>query len=283
MTDFGAGIDLVILVVAALLPAIIYLAWVRKSERYQREAWGTLLGSFVYGAIVATFTAIFLESIVLAAGNAIAPHLPGPEFIFLNSSSSAGLFFLVLVVAPFIEEGLKASGVTRVGPKLRVLGDGPVFGAAVGLGFGFFETFLYGVSYFLVGGLALALGVVIERSLSSILLHGSTTGMFGYGYAAGRLRGVKGAAGRYYLLAVLMHASFNALVSLGLVLSFFGFGSSLQADADLIGLGAGILFAFLAIEHVRRLITCYDTLAAATAHPRFPPPKVRPVPVPGRR
>jgi protease PrsW len=285
MTDFGPGLDLIILVVAALLPALIYLAWVRKSERFQKEGWGTLLASFGYGAVFATLTAAFVEVAIVAAGNAASSQLPGPEFTFLNSSSSLGALFLVLVIAPFVEEGLKAGGVTRARSKgqIRTLSDGPVIGASVGLGFGFTETFLYGVALFITGGLVAALELVVIRSLSSVLLHGSTTGMFGYGYAAARLQNASGATGNYYLIAVLMHSGFNALASLDVIAQLLGYGTALQNTASIIGLGAAILFAFAAIEHVRRLVSRNETMAAARIHPRFPPPKVRTLTVVGRR
>ena len=61
MTDFGAGWDLLILVVVSFIPALVYLSWIRGTERYGKEGWGPLLRAFVYGAIFATITAAILE------------------------------------------------------------------------------------------------------------------------------------------------------------------------------------------------------------------------------
>ncbi|HYA54847.1 MAG TPA: hypothetical protein VEG42_04510, partial [Thermoplasmata archaeon] len=68
MTDFGAGVDLLILVLVAFVPALVYLSWIRGTERYGRERWGPLLRAFVYGALFATLVAAILEAIIVAAG-----------------------------------------------------------------------------------------------------------------------------------------------------------------------------------------------------------------------
>ncbi|HZY71010.1 MAG TPA: PrsW family glutamic-type intramembrane protease [Thermoplasmata archaeon] len=276
MIDFGALPDLLILVLAALLPALVYLAWVRKGERYQTEPWGPLLSLFFYGAIVATIISAILELLLVALGTAVSQSFPAPEFTFLNGNSSAGAFFLVLVIAPFVEEALKASGVTRAAARIRILGDGPVFGASVGLGFGFFETLIYGVGAFVTGGLVAGLGLIFIRSLSSVLLHGSTTAMFGYGFARQRFSGGGGAAGAYYVLAVVMHSSFNALASLSAILLAVHVTVISSDIASLIGLLVAITFAFGALEHARTLASRSTFPGASGPHPRFrPPPPVR--------
>jgi RsiW-degrading membrane proteinase PrsW (M82 family) len=271
---------LAVLVLASLLPALIYLAWVRKSERYTGDAWGPLLWAFVYGALFATLTAGALEGILVGLGTSVSQNYPAPEFVFLNGNSTLGTFFLVLVIAPFVEEALKASGVASRRSRLRRVADGPVFGAAVGLGFGFFETFLYGLGAFLVGGLAAGIALIALRSVSSVVLHGSSTGMFGYGYARSRF-GVPGpGSGSYYLLAVGMHSAFNALASLAAILAVLGFVALPGTTVSLVALMVAIAFAFGAIEHVRAVIHAadYPALAARTA-PTVARPPYRP---PGR-
>jgi protease PrsW len=278
MTSTTDAVDLLILVLVALIPALIYLAWIRRTERYQQDAWGPVLSAFAYGALFATIVAAVLEGIIVSVGTAVSQNYPGPEFVFLNSNSSLGVFFLVLLVAPLVEEGLKASGVAANRTRLRVIADGPVFGASVGLGFGFFETFLYGLGAFFVGGLAAGIALILVRSISSVLLHGSTTGMFGYGYARSRF-GVPGAgSGAYYLLAVGMHAAFNALASLAIILGLLGFSGVAVDVASLFALLAAIGFAFWAIEHVREVIVSADYPSLLKGSARFQPrtpPKTR--------
>ncbi|HEV2428757.1 MAG TPA: PrsW family intramembrane metalloprotease [Thermoplasmata archaeon] len=278
MSDLTALEDLVILVLAALVPSLAFLSWVRTSERYGTEPWGALLNLFAYGALGATFVAAILEVVLVDLGTAASQRYPAPEFSFLNSHSTAGAFFVVLVIAPFVEEGLKASGVVRASDRLKALADGPVFGASVGLGFGFFETFLYGLGAFLVGGLVAGLELILVRSFSSVLLHGSSTAMFGYGYARSKLAGSSGAAGGYYLLAVAMHASFNALASLGALVQAAGYSTTLGGYADLLGLILAVVFALAAIDHVVSVVRRHDSAVPTPGLHRYRPPTLTPKP-----
>jgi RsiW-degrading membrane proteinase PrsW (M82 family) len=268
-------LDLVILIVVALAPALVYLGWVRGTVRFAEAGWGPVLGAFAYGAFFATIVAAILEGVIVAAGTSAANLYPSPEFLFLNGNSTAGLFFLVLVVAPFIEEALKASGVYSYRAQIRSVADGPVFGASVGLGFGFFETFLYGLSAYLVGGLAAGITLIIVRSVSSVLLHGSSTGMFGYGFARSRFNVPGPGSGSYYLVAVAMHAGFNALASLAAIVAVFGI-SGVGADlASYVALLAAIAFAFAAIEHVRHVIAVSEYPSLLPGANKFQPPRPR--------
>ena len=284
MSAADAALDLVLLILVALVPALLYLGWVRRSARFQREAWGPLLGSFVYGAIFATLVAGILELVLVAAGTAASQAYPAPEFTFLNGNSTVGGLFLVLVIAPFVEEALKGSGVYARRNQLRSIADGPVFGAAVGLGFGFFETFLYGLGAFLVGGLAAGIVLILVRSVSSVLLHGSSTGMFGYGYARSRFNQPGPGTGSYSLLAVGMHSAFNFLASLAVILALLGVTGFAIASASYVALFVAVLFAFAAIEHVRTVVATADFPAIqlgssryrpAGGTPRGPPPGSR--------
>ncbi|MCI4366531.1 MAG: PrsW family intramembrane metalloprotease [Thermoplasmata archaeon] len=268
--------DLIVLLVAALLPALLYLSWVRRTEPFEREPWGRILGAFAWGAFFATLVAAILEAILISAGGALSSDIPQPEFGFLNAKSPWNIFFIVLVIAPFVEEGLKAGGMIRSLGPLRSIADGPVIGASVGLGFGFFETFLYGLVAFLAGGLEAGIGLIIIRSVSSVLLHGSSTAMFGYGYAKGQVENRGVLAPAYYLVAVGMHASFNFLASLAAFLPLVGIHFVDATTASIIGFLLAVGFAFAAIEHVRDLIGRSSYPGAQGAHPRFrPPPPVR--------
>jgi RsiW-degrading membrane proteinase PrsW (M82 family) len=258
MSAFDAISDLLILILVALIPALLYLTWVRRTERFQHASWGPILSAFVYGAFFATIVAAILEAIIVGLGTSVSQTYPGPEFLFLNGNSTLGVFFLVLVVAPFVEEALKGSGVYAYRDQIRTVADGPVFGASVGLGFGFFETFLYGLAAYLVGGLEAGIALILVRSVSSVLLHGSSTGMFGYGYARSKFQVPGAGTGSYYLLAVGMHATFNALASLATLLLFFGFSGLTISLASFVALLAAITFAFAAIEHVRTVIAVAD-------------------------
>jgi RsiW-degrading membrane proteinase PrsW (M82 family) len=270
--------DLALLGLIALTPALVYLAWVRKGERFAAQGWGILLGGFAYGALFATLVAASLELLIVGLGTSVSLRYPAPEFAFLNGNSTAGAFFLVLVIAPFIEEALKASGVALRRASIARVADGPVVGASVGLGFGFFETFLYGLGAYLVGGLEAGITLIILRSVSSVLLHGSSTGMFGYGYARAKfaLRGP--GSGGYYLLAVGMHATFNVLASAGVVLALVGVTGVAALLGAYVALFAAVGFAVAAIEHVRTVTQAADFPALLRPPSSYPgrPPAARP-------
>ncbi len=272
MSELAALEVLLALLLAALVPAVLYLTWVRGTERYSREPWGPLLNAFAYGAVVATIVAAVLEAILVTAGTAISQSYPAPEFTFLNGGSTLGAFFLVLVIAPVVEEGLKGLGVVRMSERVRSLPDGLIYGAAVGLGFGFFETFIYGLGAYATGGLVAGIVLIAVRSVSSVLLHGSSTSMFGYGYAQHRVAGSTGSTGAYYLLAVAMHATFNALASLGAIAAFLGASDLLSGFASELGLLAAIVFAVAAIEHARNVIHETEFPGASRVPVRYRPP-----------
>lgn len=273
MNALESALSVILIALVALAPALVYLVWIRGTERYRTLAWGPILSSFAYGALGATLVAGFIEAAFVYAGTGVSQVLPGPEFLFLNGTSTAGQFFLVLVVAPFVEEALKASGVIGQRTNLTLVADGPVYGASVGLGFGFFETLLYGLVGYAVGGLPTALALVILRSISSVLLHASASAMFGYGYARQRLLEESGMAGRYYLVAVGMHSAFNVLASAGAILLVLGFSSDIGTVATVIALLGAIAFATYAFDRVAHLIrvTDYPVLLGGKSRYRSPP------------
>ncbi len=272
MTDLEGALDVTIIVLVALAPALIYLLWIRGTERYRTAAWGPVLTSFVYGAVVATLVAAGIEAAFVYAGTSVSQVLPGPEFTFLNGNSTAGQFFLVLVVAPFVEEGLKALGVIGQRANIQIVADGPIYGASVGLGFGFFETVLYGLVGLAVGGLPAAIALIVVRSVSSVLLHASATAMFGYGYARQRLLGESGMAGRYYLVAVGMHSAFNVLASVGAILLVLGVSNNVGDAASVVALVVAIAFVVFAFERVAQVIRTTDYPVLLGARGRYRPP-----------
>jgi RsiW-degrading membrane proteinase PrsW (M82 family) len=279
VSAFLVGLEEVLLLaVAAFLPALVYLTWVRSTERGQREGWGAVLGAFVYGAFFATLVAGILEAVLVAGGTSLEHAVPAPDFFFLNGNTTAGALFLALVIAPFVEEGLKASGVAYYRGRIRTVADGPVLGASVGLGFGFFESFLYGLAGALTGGFVAGLALILLRSVSSVVLHGSSTAFFGYGYAESRVSGRGHGGTSHYFGAVGLHSAFNAVVSLGIFATYLGFSSGISDLFSYAGILLGILLAFVAIEYVRRLIVQAEHPGALASHPRYRPPPARPVP-----
>jgi RsiW-degrading membrane proteinase PrsW (M82 family) len=245
---------LLLIVILSLLPALIYLAWVRRTERYNEEAWTPLLKAFFYGAIIGTSVSLILELILFNVYSTILQ----PDFGSVPQGSTATTLILACLIAPFVEEGMKALGVYGSRSQFRFVADGLVFGAAVGLGFGFMENVLYGSSAFFEAGLASAVATLIVRSVSSILLHGSATAMSGYGVAENSLHEGRGhILLGYFMLAVLMHASFNALAYLPLILPSSWMSSLGTEGSDILSLlllVVAVAYALSAFSHIRKRI-----------------------------
>jgi protease PrsW len=280
----SAGSELVLLLflmIFSLIAPVAYLSWIRRTERYNTEAWGPLLRAFAYGAFIGTFVSAILEAISLDAFSSVVQ----PDLGLPNNANFADLV-LACIFAPIIEEGMKGLGVWSMRDRIRFVADGLVFGAAVGFGFSFIENTLYGVSA-LSEGVGVALATIVIRSFSSSLLHGSATAMTGLGVAENQLRKGRGhALAGYYSLAVLMHASFNALASISVIVPMIpGLQNTSQGvlnDLSVIALFAAIIYAFAVFSHVRTRVTEMEfravrPLPAGTLY-AAPPARARPPP-----
>ena len=226
---------MILLFVFAFLPAAIYVIWIRNTERYNRERWIPIIVCFLWGATVAIVASIILE-IVLETSLAIS----------INSNNVLGLSTAILI-APFAEELVKpfALRTKTVKRELDELEDGLIYGAVAGLGFSATENLFYGYS-FLSEGLFVFLVLIIIRSFGGCLLHASATALTGYGYG-------KTVINRksiirvlpFFILAVLMHAFYNFLVSF----DFIGLIS---------GLFMALIFVAISIHLVRNKIRKLD-------------------------
>jgi len=177
---------------------------------------------------------------------------PVYEFLGQRGFNDPGTLIAAVVVAPFVEEFAKALGVLRVRRFMDEPEDGLVYGGTAGLGFAATENLFYGL-YFLAAtdSLETSLLLIGIRSVSSAFLHASATASTGYGLAKSRLWGQS--AIPWYLLAVLLHASFNLMASFGEQLS-----GTYGDSAALIGLVAAIAFGLLAFALVRKKIRDKD-------------------------
>jgi len=89
-----------------------------------------------------------------------------------------------------------------------------VYGAAIGLGFAATENLLYELSALSVSVTAYIITAIL-RIISSTLLHATATGVTGFGIGKAVVtRKALITALPFYMVAVLMHATFNFLASL---------------------------------------------------------------------
>ena len=213
----GGVIGFVFASLLSFIPAYYYLKSIRTAEKTDVEPWSTLGTAFAWGALSGVFLAMIFNAL-------------GTTFLLLLLSGSSedvdfesmGIIIGAVIVAPIVEEFVKPLVMfrnTQVRQEMDEIEDGIVYGAACGLGFGATENILYGLSESAVAaGIAGIFLVVILRTVSSILLHLVATSYTGYGIAKYQIEGAPfGVVIKYYLLAVLIHAGWNAMAISSLV------------------------------------------------------------------
>ena len=250
-------LSLSVILAIAFLPPLLYMIWIRNTERYEREPWYAVFRSFIGGATVGIGIAAILEVILVHFYSSSLEFLRGYEFIAKHEASINALI-IAGVIAPFVEEATKIYGITVSRREIDEIEDGIVYGASSGFGFAAMENLVYEISALLSGGFAAWLAVSIIRSLSSALLHGSATAMSGLGYSLRKFH--RGSLLRGYLTAVGMHSSFNIIASVPILLG------GIHPGVYLFPLTIGITYGIGAFSYIRREIRYYDKPRRPRAH-----------------
>ena len=193
-------LNFAIRIVAALLPAILLLVYIRKKDRLEPEP-PRLIRKLVLGGVLAIVPAIILEDIVSSVLDATVP-----QGTVLYATLEA------FVVAAMVEEACKLFFLHRFtwkDPNFNCWFDGIVYAVAVSLGFAALENVLY----VLQGGLTVAL----MRAILSIPGHMGFAVFMGMRYSRAKFWQMRGDPARAkqamlsaYLLAVLMHGIYDA-------------------------------------------------------------------------
>jgi RsiW-degrading membrane proteinase PrsW (M82 family) len=228
-------IELALLFALAFLPPIIYAIWIRNTERYEREKWKPIFLCFLWGATIAIAASLILEVILDVS---LSVSVDDKNILSLVT---------VIIVAPFAEEFTKplVLRLKTVKRGLDELEDGLIYGAVAGLGFSATENLLYGYS-FLSKSLLIFFILMTIRSVGGCLLHASATSLTGYGYGKSIMKRTSLLRVLpFFILAILVHAFYNFLVSF-----------------DMIGLTTGLfvalMFVVLVIYIVRVKIKTLD-------------------------
>jgi RsiW-degrading membrane proteinase PrsW (M82 family) len=250
-------LTLAVIVLASVIPPVVYLLWVRGAETCQRNSLGSVVRAFLIGATLSIGLALVLETIVLQVLFGAGPLSPlDPTNVTLVTFVSA------VIVAPLVEELSKAIGVMGMRPYVDELEDGLVYGASVGLGFAACENMIYAGSA-AVNGIEAVLAIAAVRAVSSTLLHASATATSGYGLGRKWLMGRSGTRTSwlgFYLVAVLLHGTYNFLAILGVIFT--------NSDvASLIGLAAAVLLVITTFLYIRRRIESLDRASCRPPNP----------------
>ena len=194
----------IIILSVAFLPSLYYLVVARNWERYGKEPYRRLLMCFGYGAVAAIIISLILEILILG-------NLDKIDRIYQLGDEN---FLGAVIVAPIVEESVKAFGLVFVLAYVLREEDGMIYGIAIGLGFAATENLLYELSALNVGVDAY-LATAILRTITSTILHATATGVTGLGVGRAVVRKKALFFALPFLLgAIAMHAVFNFIASL---------------------------------------------------------------------
>jgi RsiW-degrading membrane proteinase PrsW (M82 family) len=209
-------VEMMIGLVCATLPVPIYLMLLLWIDRFEGEPSWMLATAFFWGAIVAVFVALILNTfnrVVVAA----ATH-----------SMQIGENFGAVISAPLVEESAKAFIILLLfflkKDEFDGIIDGIVYAGMVGLGFAMTENILY-YGRAVHGGLATLTVVFVMRGMASPFFHPLATSMTGIGFGWSRQSDngfVKVTAPVIgFMLAVLLHGLWNGFATYGSPVAFF--------------------------------------------------------------
>ena len=208
--EYSTGTIFFTSVLAAAVPAGLYVALIYWVDHYEKEPAWLLAATFLWGAVPAILMAIFLNLI----GSLPLYLLAGP-----NVADAAG----TILIAPPVEETVKAIALLGIFLLLRHevdgLLDGIIYGAMVGMGFALVENVFYFMSVYAESGIEAWRTNIFFRAVLFGLNHSLFTSMTGLGLAIGRfavsrpLRILAPVAG--WTAATFLHAVHNLGASLG--------------------------------------------------------------------
>lgn len=190
--------------VAAIVPMLVYMLFIWRFDRYDREPLKLVVINYLWGALGAIILAL-IGSIILTT--LLSLHIKDPDYI-----SIAG----AILIAPVVEEITKGSFllITVTNKKFDNITDGIVYGGAIGLGFGMTENFFYFVTY--GQNLSDLLILIIIRSLFSGVMHCVSTATFGVFLGMAKFKSSNKNllyAITGLLIAMLIHSIWNSAVS----------------------------------------------------------------------
>lgn len=207
-------------ILAAFVPALLWLVFFYRRDRYEREPTRAILVFFAMGALLAVPLAIIV-------GIFVVPFVDG---LGIADQGFIGAFILMFLLAGLPEEAIKGGLAAFRARRERDVdepADPMIYFTSLGLGFGALETVLYiagtYAEVFPTGqGAAFEAAFLVTaplRALTVTMGHGLWTGIIGYFYSERRF-GFGGRRGLMVgiLVAAVFHAAYNAAVGIDLFL-----------------------------------------------------------------
>ena len=209
-------VQMIIGLICATLPVPVYIMLLLWVDRYESEPLWMLATAFLWGAFVAVFIAIVLNTI----NSAIVADA--------TRSAQIGRNFGAVISAPIVEEGAKALILLVLflwkRDEFDGILDGIIYAGMVGLGFAMTENILY-YGRAVGGGAGVLTVVFVLRGLAAPFSHPLFTSMTGIGLGWARqsnngfVKMVTPVIG--FMLAILLHATWNGLATYGGAAGFF--------------------------------------------------------------
>ena len=192
-----------VLIAAAVIPAVVLLVRVYRLDRLEKEPFGLLAALLILGVIATALASLTEQLGDIALSFCLSEHHPAYPFI---------LYFVIVAVS---EEGFKyllLKNRTWRSPHFNCLFDGVVYAVFVSLGFALWENIAYVLRY----GMAVALA----RAVTAVPGHacfGAFMGVF-YGVAkrqllAGDVESSLWSRRLAVLLPVLLHGLYDFIAT----------------------------------------------------------------------
>lgn len=212
---------------SAILLPLLFLYIIYTLDLYASGHFRTVVLCFLWGLIA--------FALALGLNTAIKNYVLEAT---LHMASTRALTLTVVLIAPIIEEILKSLALVYLArrPDFAYFVDGAIYGFAAGIGFSVLENLWYMNQPYAAGQ---GVMLVISRSFSTCLMHGSASalvgvsiGRFRYGHGGARLLStILG-----WTAAITLHSVFNRVVQ-------FWQGPALLLGVVGLGLGGVVLIA----------------------------------------
>jgi len=234
-------VAMIIGLICASLPVPIYIMLLLWIDRYESEPLWMLATTFLWGAVVAVFIALILNTI------------NGAIVAAATKSEQIGHNFAAVISAPIVEESAKALIllVLFLWKKDEFDGiiDGIVYAGMVGLGFAMTENILYYGRAVQEGPGALKF-IFVLRGMAAPFSHPLFTGMTGIGLGWSRqsnngfVKLVMPVLG--FMMAILLHATWNGTATYGGEVSSFA-GYFIVMGPALIIMGTAFIITLMVV------------------------------------